>query len=289
MKGGVCLRLSTVAALLMMTATSAYAADRFAGAPPPADLSQWKERVAVKPWSEEGTCANHGYGGEWRVVLGHEGILVRQYQRAEATAELPFSRDHIVGRTGFRAGRLHAIPVADGFLIGADAGEFGGGIWWFSASGDRHHHLLDANVIGFARIADEILAVDGLAHLTLRHGAVHSLDRDEATRQWRVRRTVDLGTAAELFVPAPPDTLLVLTIDGLVQYQAGETKRLLKSDYSILYPNSIARTVDGHVFVGMRYAVVEVAPDGAKFRERWLVPPKCMRLVRVSGAGCKCR
>ena len=40
-----------------------------------------------------------------------------------------------------RFGDRHVLGVADGWLVGFNAGEFGGGLWWFSFDGKRSKRI----------------------------------------------------------------------------------------------------------------------------------------------------
>ncbi|HEX7837136.1 MAG TPA: hypothetical protein VF469_06710 [Kofleriaceae bacterium] len=60
------------------------------------------------------------------------------------------------------------LAVADGFLVGTDAGEWGGALQWFSKDGARHAQIADANVRSLVVLgADEVLVLEGLNHLSL--------------------------------------------------------------------------------------------------------------------------
>ncbi len=72
-----------------------------------------------------------------------------------------------------------AMKVDDGWLLGLDAGEFGGGLNHYDRAGNKTEILgsLDENIRGLYQLDGALLAVGGLAHLTLDHGRVYSLTK----------------------------------------------------------------------------------------------------------------
>jgi hypothetical protein len=101
---------------------------------------------------------------------------------------LPF---RVTGESN-RSGDRHVLRVSDGWIVGFDDGEFGGGLWWFSPLGrdairirppaDAPVHPDDIfaaeNVLGFASVGGNSLVLMGLDHLTGRSGRIFRLVRD---------------------------------------------------------------------------------------------------------------
>ena len=67
-------------------------------------------------------------------------------------------------------GELSAIKVADGWLIGRNAGEWGGDLWWYAPDGKTHYKVSDEQIHGFLQTKDGLFAFEGLEHLTLNMG-----------------------------------------------------------------------------------------------------------------------
>jgi hypothetical protein len=106
-------------------------------------------------------CGNYSKR-EWEVKLEDSRVKVNTVSQL-SQALLPF--DILVSEAGIGLqGDRHVEKVADGWLVGFDAGEWGGSLWWFSEDGKAHKKLADENVVGFAKTS-ELLALTGLAHL----------------------------------------------------------------------------------------------------------------------------
>jgi hypothetical protein len=45
------------------------------------------------------------------------------------------------GRRSNGTCRRTVVPVSDGWIVGLDAGEFGGGLWWFSKHSDDSREI----------------------------------------------------------------------------------------------------------------------------------------------------
>src|SRR6188768_1485770 len=120
-------------------------------------------------------CAGYDYKKQWAVALRDQVPVVSVQLPVRREDPLPFA----VPKHQDRSGDRHVLKVADGWLVGFDAGEFGGGLW-FTASGADWWQLRppsDApaapddpfkaeNVQGLAFVEGRPLVLMGLDHLT---------------------------------------------------------------------------------------------------------------------------
>ena len=77
------------------------------------------------------------------------------------------------------------LRVPDGWLLGGSRGEWGGEIV-FKGEGDQYYEILKDNVIGLFTLGERIIAVAGLAHLTLNSGLIYELKLVDG--KWRAER-----------------------------------------------------------------------------------------------------
>lgn len=115
-------------------------------------------------------CANYSRR-EWKVEQGEGSIIVHLDKLQDHRAALPDvinSRSVTVGTKGTRS----VEQVDDGWLVGLDVGEFGGGLWWFSCDGKLNRKLAYEGVKGFAKTSSGVIAVTGLAHLGIDEGKI---------------------------------------------------------------------------------------------------------------------
>ena len=54
-------------------------------------------------------------------------------------------------------GSRSLLRTADGWLVGFDAGEFGGGLWWFNNEGDDNRKLLSENMHSILQTTNGVL------------------------------------------------------------------------------------------------------------------------------------
>ena len=230
-------------------------------------------------------CANYSRR-EWRVTLDRGNVRTRLDTLRDNQAPLPaviHSRSVAVGTKGYRS----AQQVNDGWLVGLDVGEFGGGLWWFSSDGGNSRKLAEDNIAGFAKTSMGVLALSGLAHGSLDSGRILRIG-DGAAGNRSVETLVDLGSAPRTFAVESPDSLLVLTTRTLVRVRAsGTVEQLFPTNYGLLYPTSMALSPSGIIYVGMRHFITRLTPAGKGYREEWFVPIGCSQF-RIRNYDCVC-
>ena len=226
-----------------------------------------------KPTEADLRCANYS-AREWRVSLDGDRLQIRLDTRSDHQDPLPpeiRSKNVAAGSKGAR----HVIRVTDGWLVGMDVGEFGGGLWWFSSDGRRNKKLSDENVVGFANTSKGVLILVGLSHLGLDNGKVLVIS-DGTDGNRKLETLADLGSAPETFAIESPAALIVLTTTGLVRVRTtGERERLLRTEYQLLYPTSMTLSSSGVIHIGMRHFVTRLTPSGNTYREEWFSRSDC--------------
>lgn len=184
-------------------------------------------------------------------------------------------------------GTRHVRAVDNGWLVGFDAAEVGGALWWFDKTGERRVKLFDGNIIGFVELAGEgIVALSGFARGGFSRGQALRVRR---AVEWTAKPWINLDSAAEAFVLESRDSLLVLTTTGVVRLTAcGDMTRVALTDYDALYPTSLAVDPHGVIYVGMRHYITRFVPAlGSALREEWLTREDC-QTPKVSHFECVC-
>ena len=184
-------------------------------------------------------------------------------------------------------GTRHVRAVEDGWLVGFDAAEVGGALWWFDKTGERRVKLSDGNIIGFVELGSEgVIALSGFARGGFSRGQALRVRR---AGEWAATRWIDLDSAAEAFALESRDSLLVLTTTGIFRLTAcGDVTQVALADYDALYPTSLAVDPRGVIYVGMRHYVTRFIPvSGSKLREEWLTREDCQR-PQVRHFECVC-
>ncbi len=246
-------------------------------APPPG----WIVVPAPAQGSETLACANLARR-EWMVSIGggHGVDIAERTNVAREDAPLPFTipsspknlREHL-------AGRRHSLAVDGGYIVGFDAGEHGGALWWFTQAGDKRVQLADGNIVGLTELRVGVVALSGLAHLGMSEGKILRVTRDRES--WSAAPWIDMHGAVEAFVRESAESMLVLSTTGLDRVTAcGDVTRIATTNYDVLYPTSIAVDPSGVVYVGMRQFITRFTPTSEGYREEWLTREDCPLLVR---------
>jgi len=175
-----------------------------------------------------------------------------------------------------------------GWLVGRNLGEWGSGVW-FTADGEHFELLSNWGSRAFIRVGDDVVALIGGAHF-VAHGAVTVLRYEQGVPSLEL--VVDLGVFPGPHVVEPDGSVLVVTTEGLFRIRPGPAVEwVVRSPAHGLYPNSMVRTDQGVVYVGMRRAVQRHVPYEDGYVSDWLVPESCPYLRRLGAghiSGCLC-
>lgn len=252
-------------------------------APPPAS---WVVRDAPAPASETIECANLSQR-EWLIIRKNEAIDVQLRTKDDEGDPLPFPFHPTKKDEAALHGTHHVHAVPEGFLVGFDAGEYGGALYLFSTDGSTRQKLGSENVIGFADLRIGTIVLTGLAHLGMSVGHLFKVAHGGSgisVSQW-----LDLGGATETFAVDSPESMFVLTTGALYRVTAcGDINEISRTNYDALYPSSMAVDASGVITIGMRQFIARWIPTTDSYRQEWLTKSDCMLMVRDKFE-CKCR
>jgi hypothetical protein len=251
--------------------------------PDPASFRDWTDRSPEAVDWKGGCCS---VVAEWHVSL-ENGHLNVSPTSPDSDGKLPFEVKPLPkpGETDL-AGRRHVLPVDGGFLVGFDAGEFGGGPWWFAPDGVRHRKLtlrtsdslkdwVAENVHAFVRLGSDVIAFEGLTHLGSNSGRAVRLRRG-ADGEWHASLFAELKACPHAVVEESTSSWLLATTSGVWRFDGkGRQQPVWQPPGGHLYyPNSIVRDGSGVVYMGMRNMVVKMTPVSAgAYSVRVLIPP----------------
>src|SRR5262249_34244669 len=106
----------------------------------------------------------------WKITS--DGDEVHVTQLAPSTSEKPPLPSMFKLEPVLQRGRRQVLAMDDGWLIGVDAGEWGGGLWLTNSDGSVSKEIIKDNVRVIVPLGSEFLVLTGLAHLSLDHGTV---------------------------------------------------------------------------------------------------------------------
>jgi hypothetical protein len=252
--------------------------------------SGWTPYPTPKSDSETLRCANYSIRREWRVSVsnGTLDIAVIPFERGGAQSQV-FKKQELppgIRRLEGMVGRQSTVKLQNGWLLGFDAGEFGGGLRF--ASDDGATQMLNReNVHGFVATPEGVLVLAGLAHMGLDSGKIFVVPY--AVKSPRdVRLLVELDGAPEAFTKVSDEAMLVVTTRGVSRISSsGGSELLLRRDLGMLYPNSVAATPDGVIYIGARLFVIRLSPHAGEYLEQWMLPDSCSHF-EIRGLDCVC-
>lgn len=228
-------------------------------------------------------CANHSEK-EWHVTLASGAINI---SRSSNAAHLKFP-PHFHANASMR-GRTVVAKAGDGWLIGYDAGEFGGGLWWADDNG-RKKKLTGRNVHAIISRGPKLLVFTGLDHMGVDEGQIYSY-RPAPRRVGDLVQISNLGTAPDAALIDKQGTVLIAAQTRVAALDNSNHLQILfeNGDMAMLYPNSIVEDQSGNVVVGMRFFVLQLQPrsDGA-YVPIWYVPDKCSKIKVEGSYGSEC-
>jgi hypothetical protein len=238
--------------------------------------------IAIDPDDERLRCANYARD-EWQVSVERGVLTFTESAKHEPDTgpALPFTPKQ---KPDVR-GRRHVLAVSDGFLVGFDAGEWGGSLWWFSKDGAQETKLADENVHGLVAMGPDLVgSIEGLSHMSTSEGSVRWIER---AGTWHAGALTALDAGPSTFVAAP-DAIYVLTRNSLVR--VGKDRKMVTIQpvrTASLYPDSMLIDAAGEIWIGMRQFVVRMTPVSDRYKETWLVRATCVRAT-VRDLDCVC-
>jgi hypothetical protein len=260
---------------------------------PTPDLSipdGWVLFPAPNAESAARTCANGAIEKERKVALGGAQINISRYlyRSNEQLAKLPPELRTPVAKEKLLKGYMHVEAFENGWLVGSDAGEWGGKLFWLNADGTRKTELLNDNIRGIVKLGKEVFILSGMAHMGTDEGKIYRLKPAEKDAP-QIQLTADLKTQPQSFAVESDESFLLATNTKILRVAAsGEITTLKETNFLSLYPNSMAVTPAGVVYVGMRLFVVRFVPQEKGYAEEWLVAADCQKFVEKD-FDCVCR
>jgi hypothetical protein len=224
-------------------------------------------------------CA--GFGESW-VVRNDGGTVALTRFDPEAEKQPPIPPHVRLSKKMF--GGRSVQSTSDGWLIGFDAGEFGGGLWWFNRVGSKSVKLLPDNVHAIYQASQGILILVGLNHMGLDYGEIYKY----ADASNAVVLLAKLDGSPEASTISADGGLIIATSHSVSRVDpSGRIDELYRTGEYLTYPTSV--TVDGMgvVYVAMRFFVLRLIPQNGAYTAQWMIPEQC-RSPKLENYVCSC-
>ncbi len=241
----------------------------------------WIQAPSSKDNSALWECA--GLAGSWVVSESHGPLAVTELdvEQEEEVAVPPYLK-----LSKEMKGRKSLLRTANGWLIGFDDGEFGGGLWWFNEDGSDSTKLLSDNVHAIYETRNGTFVLAGLAHMGHDAGEVDQFI--ETPEKVTLRWVASLGGSPEASTVDPDGDIVVASPRGVVRVDySGKVHLLYGSGEGLTYPTSVVADQNGDIFVGMRFFVLRLRPVDSLYRPQWLMRTNCRSFKTVKYV-CSC-
>ena len=239
----------------------------------PKDFSRWRTTKPAEYDSAAWREANDS-DRDWEVSRRGTGVVVKLRPWDEPDQPLPFEIKPPKGSYApMLRGQRYVTMVNNGWIVGFNAGEWGGTLWWFSSDGRKKYMISKDQVSGFFPSKAGLLAIEGLAHMSIDKGRIIRLRQNRKGR-WATERFVDLKHAPYAAALDSGGSLIVATSGQLLRVHPNKTiDVILNREYwSGLYPDSMAIAPSGTIYLGMRYAVARMRRSAAGYKVDWITP-----------------
>jgi hypothetical protein len=229
----------------------------------------------------------------WSVRVANGSVTVSA-RGGDVDDPLPFKYSPDDGRRGTR----RVLRVSDGWLVGFDAGEWGGGLWWFSRDGKKFSPLHPPkgtqspddpfpaeNVLGFASLAGKPVVLMGLNHMGGRSGRAFYVVCD-AVGKYRLTRAATLDASPNAWL-SDQGRLLIVTYGGLWALEKdGLLRQLHALDLWPVTPDSMVRGGDRGIYLGLRHYLLRLESTQGSWVETWFAPSDCVSLRMKQRCEC---
>lgn len=204
------------------------------------------------PGTNEFSCANYS-SDQWKVTFENGKIQISAATNVS----------------------LITLDVAGGKMIAQNEGEFGGGLEF---SEKKSQKIFAKNIsFLFSLPNSKVAAFGGLDHMRFDDGYMLVIGRQSETADWKIEKQIKLPANPYAVTAKDGNFFYFVTSEGLhsIDWPTGKIEKLKAASSKGLYPNSIVVANNGHIYVGMRYAVAHFIPEKSGFKVKWLVKNRC--------------
>jgi len=183
---------------------------------------------------------------------------------------LPFGQKEVAKKLDNQYSIRAVKKVEDGYIIGLNNGEFGGGLWFLSANGKSSYEIMPYRRIHqIFEFNAKLYVIEGLAHMGSNNGNLLELKKEG---NWQVSQTYKLPGAPR-FIITEKDNILIVTSEYLMSFNKYEKLiEVLKAPFywGSLYPSS-AIIIDNDIYIAMRKGILKISKFKYSPNYEWFV------------------
>ncbi|UIR54782.1 hypothetical protein LZQ00_10890 [Sphingobacterium sp. SRCM116780] len=243
----------------------------------PTILSAQSYNKLLKDWKSNPLPKHQSYEGQidlWTVYLEDDQPKVTEKSKPIELPKYIQLKDSKEYESSDKI-LTHADPsdfqiTDNGFLISVNRGEWGGELYWFSKNGKKNYHVDAGNYIQFITRSNDILVLEGLAHLGTSDGRIMQLIKKEDI--WTAQKYLELPFAPQTACLDKEDNILIVTTKNIVSVDKNKQIKSIVS-FDLWEDHSTSSSIIMHnniLYVGMLFGVYKYALDTGK--SEWLTP-----------------
>ena len=233
-------------------------------------LKNWT--IDTLPTGDKIYSANQSHN-DWTFtdVSGKWEIIQNSYSKEKGDV-FPFSAAFIDKNLKQLKANRFVKRTPDGYLVGLDKGEFGGGLYFVKPDGLDSYQITDyLNIRSIFEYEGRYFALEGLAHLGIQEGQIIEIIREDAI--WKYKSLTRLIDAPALIADYK-DGKVIVTSQYILKF-GGDLKvtQILKSPFywGMLYPSSLL--IDNNdLYLAMRQGVLKITSFDSKPEYIWYTP-----------------
>lgn len=168
-------------------------------------------------------------------------------------------------------------PVEDGWLKGFDAGEFGGGLYWFAKDASGYKRINQRNTQMVIDTPKGVFAVQSLTHFTFGYSDLVEVKKGKSGWETRVITNLHVSPseilrAGDRFIYATNEYVSILNTDGT-------QREIYHASMRVLNPESMVRRPNGEIWVGSVKRILRLIPKGNDiYAAQWYLPKSLKRV-----------
>jgi hypothetical protein len=203
-------------------------------------------------------------------IIGKKAEILKNNDHSKGE-NLPFSKEFMAVNLS-KLTRIRSIMKVDkGYIVGINKGEFGGGLWFVSQSGDVAYELAKRlNIVKIFEYKSRIFAIEGLDHMGFPRGNVIEIYQDTTWKYKVLHRLTD----APYLIRRHNDHLIIVASGSIYKIDKNlKISTLLKAPFSwnMLFPSSVLFDQED-IYLAMRGGILKIAAFETKPMYEWYVP-----------------
>ncbi|TKB96292.1 hypothetical protein [Pedobacter cryophilus] len=234
------------------------------------DLTNWK--LDSLPLGAKTNSANLS-ANDWIFTKNiNKWEIIRNDYKREKGNSFPFSEKFISENLKELQGNKFIKKIKEGFLVGINKGEFGGGLYFVKDNGLAVYQISgNLNIKGFFEFNNRIFAIEGLAHMGLNRGKIIEIFKEDKT--WKCKSITDLIETPAIIADYKDEKIIVTSQYILKLDKQLNIFEVLKSPFywGILYPSSILVDND-NLYLSMREGILKIKEFDTAPEYEWYIP-----------------